>query len=104
VSNANEGSWEPKHGDRPSSPPPPPPAARGLPDAPSPPNPPAKAALPVGIRDGDLLVIGVGDEGMLNAEREDLREQLRETLGIDVWILPVPHYGTVTVLRPERSA
>lgn len=61
---------------------------------------PAQAALPVGVRTGDLLIIGTADYDIGRAE--ELRASLREELDIDVKVLFISGAVGVTVLRPER--
>jgi hypothetical protein len=73
---------------RPAFPPPPPPGPRPT------------AALPVGVRDGDLLIIGSGDYDV--AGQDQLAVSFREELGIAIKVLLVPGIVGVTVLRPER--
>lgn len=79
--------------ERPKTAPAPPPPASGL---------PARAALPVGVRDGDVLVIGVDSSLSLN-ELDHFSRSLREALGVQIKIVAIQGGGgTVTVLRPER--
>lgn len=61
----------------------------------------AQAALPVGVRGGDLLLIGTGDYDMSIGVREVLVATLRQELGVEIKVLFVPGATGVTVLRPE---
>jgi hypothetical protein len=60
-------------------------------------------ALPVGVRDGDVLIIGV-DEALTDPEIDHMAGVLREAFGVQIKIVVIPAHAGVTVLRPERSA
>lgn len=78
--------------ERPASAPATPPPAAGR---------PTQAALPVGVRDGDVLMVGVSGELDL-AQLHSIRSELRLAFG-DVSVVFVPGgRDGVTVLRPER--
>jgi hypothetical protein len=65
------------------------------------PRPAVRTALPVGVRGGDLLLIGTGDYDMSIGVREVLVATLRQELGVEIKVLFVPGATGVTVLRPE---
>jgi hypothetical protein len=61
---------------------------------------PAQAALPIGVRDGDVLIIGASDIDMSQAA--ELSVSLRAEVGLYIRVVFVPGGSGVTVLRPER--
>jgi hypothetical protein len=76
-------------------PPPPPPSSGATPATLT------HTAPPVGVREGDALVIGVSD-AMTQAEMSMYADDVRDALGVYVRVLFVPGHQGVTVLRPER--
>ena len=70
--------------------------------APGAPRPPT--ALPVGVREGDVLIIGTTDGTMSMAECAEAVDALRAALGVHVKVVFVAGHPGVTVLRPERAA
>ncbi|MET0426674.1 MAG: hypothetical protein ABW046_22595 [Actinoplanes sp.] len=59
-------------------------------------------SAPVCVRDGDILIIGIGDDAMSDYELATLRALLRAEAGVDLLVMPVSGNSGVTVLRPER--
>lgn len=83
---------------RPANAPPYPPPSEGR----STPAVPIVAALPVGVRDGDVLIVPLAED--VDMEGAALvRGRLRDALG-DVRVVFIPGGTGCTVLRPERSA
>ena len=90
--------------ERPKSAPlaPPPASGRGVPPPPVPRSTPTLVATPpVGVREGDVLIIGV-DVDMTNEELDHMIGALRDVLGVRVEAVCIPGHVGVTVLRPER--
>jgi len=77
---------------------------KGYPPPPPPINPRAKAALPVGVRDGDVLIVPTDNEYVSDDEREFYKAKIIEAFGVDVRVVFISGKFGVTVLRPERRA
>lgn len=80
--------------DRPTSAPAPPPPNEGRRSA-------APSTPPTGVREGDLIVIGL-DPDADPSEADALAGQLKEKLGLQVFVMLIPGHLGCTVLRPER--